>query len=148
MTTKISTGLAGYLLGTGSLRQAMASSFLRVYSGTAPATADAAIPAGAELLVEISLDGTGGGLSLATAPQGAIITKDTAQVWRGTAGKTGVATFFRWVTTGDNGEASASRLRIQGDVAVAGAELNFSSTAMTAGAIQKVDYFAVAMPSS
>lgn len=148
MTTKISTGLAGYLLGTGSLRQAMASSFLRVYSGVAPATADEAIPAGAVLLVEISLDGTGGGLNLATTPQGAVITKDTAQVWRGTAGQTGVATFFRWVTAGDSNEASAARVRIQGDVAVAGAELNFSSTAMTAGAIQKVDYFAVAMPSS
>lgn len=148
MTTKVSTGLAGYLLGTGSLRQAMASSFLRVYAGPAPDSADAAIPSNATLLVEISVDGTGGGLSLATTAQGAVITKDTSQVWRGTALATGVATFFRWVTAGDADEASATRVRIQGRVDVAGAELNFSSTAMTAGAIQKVDYFAVAMPSS
>lgn len=148
MTTKVSTGLAGYLLGTGSLRQAMASSFLRIYSGVEPESADAALPAGAVLLAEISVDGLGGGLNLATTPQGAVITKDTSEVWRGTALATGVASFFRWVVAGDSGEASASRVRVQGTVAVAGAELNFSSTAMTAGAIQKVDYFAVAMPSS
>jgi len=148
MTTKISTGLANYLLGVGSLRQAMGSSFLRVYSGPAPEKADSALPAGAVLLAEISLDGTGGGMSLSATANGALITKDPDQVWRGTAQATGIATFFRWVTAGDVGEASTTRLRVQGDVAMAGAELNFSSVAMTQGAVQKVDYFAVAMPAS
>jgi|SRR5690606_28433053 len=148
MTTKISTGLAGYLLGVGSLRQAMTGSFLQVYAGTPPSSADAALTPDAVMLVQISLDGTGGGLSLAATPTGALITKDPSQVWRGTAIATGLATFFRWVNAGDAGEASTSRIRLQGDVALAGAELNFSSVAMTQGAIQKVDYFAVAMPSS
>lgn len=148
MTTKISTGLAGYLLGTGSLRQAMASSFLRIYAGTEPEAADAALPPDAVMLVEISVDGSGTGLTMAATPQGALITKNTSEVWRGTAIETGLATYFRWVTAGDVGEASTSRVRVQGKVAVAGAELNFSSVAMTSGAIQKVDYFAVAMPSN
>lgn len=148
MTTRISTGLAGYLLGVGSLRQAMAGSFLRVYSGTPPGSANAALSPDSTLLVEISLDGAGGGLELSASSTGAVITKDPSQVWRGTAVATGVATFFRWVSPGDAGEASNTRPRVQGDVALAGGELNFSSVAMTQGAIQKVDYFAVAMPAN
>lgn len=147
MATKISTGLAAYLLGVGSLRQAMAGSFLRIYTGTEPATADSALDGSNTLLAEFSVDGTGTGLTLESVADGALITKNTGELWKATALATGVATFFRWVAPGDSGENSTARLRVQGRVAVAGAELNFSSVNFTQGAEQKVDYFAIAMPS-
>jgi hypothetical protein len=148
MTTKISTGLAGYMLATGSLRQAFASSFLRIYAGTEPATADAALPPGAILLAEISVDGAGTGLTLAATPAGSLITKNAAEVWRGDALATGVAAFFRWVIPADTGAISTALPRVQGLVALAGAELSFSSVNFVEGAVQKVDYFVVAMPAN
>lgn len=42
MALKISTGLRNYLTGEGSLRKALEDAVLKIYSGTAPATADAA----------------------------------------------------------------------------------------------------------
>lgn len=148
MTTKISTGLSGYLLATGSLRQAFASSFLRVYQGTEPATADAALPGDAILLCEISVDGEGDGLNLNTTADGTYISKSPTETWRGEALATGTPTYFRWVTGPDAGGASSVLPRIQGKVGLAGVELNFSSLNFVEGAIQKVDYFVVAMPSN
>lgn len=148
MTTKISTGLSGYMLATGSLRQAFASSFLRIYAGTEPATADGALSGNAVLLAEISVDGAGTGLNLATTSAGSLITKKETEVWQGDALVTGVAAFFRWVTAADTGAQSSVLPRVQGTVALAGSELSFSSVNFVEGAVQKVDYFVVAMPSN
>lgn len=148
MTTKISTGLSGYLLATGSLRQAFASSFIRAYQGTEPATADAALPGDAVLLGEFSVDGEGGGLNLSATADGTYISKSAEEVWRCEALATGTPTYFRWVTGPDSGGASSVLPRIQGKVGLAGVELNFSSLNFVVGAIQKVDYFVVAMPSN
>lgn len=149
MTTKITPGLSGYLLAVGSLRQALANSVIRVYSGeTPPATAAAAVPGGATLLAEFTVDGDGTGLTLAPTPNGDVISKNPDEAWRATALATGVASWFRWCLPNDTGSASSSAVRVQGSVNTAGAELNFSSVNFTVGAIQKVDYFAVAMPAS
>ena len=149
MTTKISTGLANYLLGVGSVRQALANSVLRVYSGdTPPATSDSAVPGSAVLLAEFTVDGEGGGLTLAATANGGVISKNPDEAWRATALATGVATWFRWCLPNDTGGANTTAVRLQGTVNIAGAELNFSSVNFAAGAIQKVDYFAVAMPAS
>ncbi|WP_220815692.1 hypothetical protein [Pseudomonas paralcaligenes] len=149
MTTKISTGLANYLLGVGSVRHALANSVLRVYSGdTQPTTADSAVPGGAVLLAEFTVDGEGDGLNLASTATGGVISKNPDEAWRATALANGVATWFRWCLPNDTGVASSTAVRIQGSVNTAGAELNFSSVNFTVGAIQKVDYFAVAMPAS
>ena len=148
MTTKISTGLANYLLGVGSVRQALANSVLRVYSGDAPATSDSAVPGSAVLLAEFTVDGEGDGLTLAATANGGVISKNPDEAWRATALANGVATWFRWCLPNDTGGASSTAVRLQGTVNTAGAELNFSSVNFAAGAIQKVDYFAVAMPAS
>ena len=148
MTTKISTGLAGYLLAQGSLRQALANSVIRVYSSDEPILADAALPGGAQLLAEFSVDGSGQGLTLAATAQGALITKNADEAWRATAINSGVATWFRWCLPSDAGAGSTTLPRVQGRVSLAGAELNFSSVDFAQGAIQKVDYFAVAMPAN
>lgn len=149
MTTKISTGLANYLLGVGSVRQALANSVLRVYSGdTQPTTSDSAVPGSAVLLAEFTVDGGGDGLTLAATANGGVISKNPDEAWRATALATGVATWFRWCLPNDTGGATTTAVRLQGTVNTAGAELNFSSVNFAAGAIQKVDYFAVAMPAS
>lgn len=149
MTTKISTGLANYLLGVGSVRHALANSVIRVYSGDTPATtADSAIPGGATLLAEFTVDGEGGGITLAPAATGGVISKNPDEAWRAEAIASGKPTWFRWCLPNDTGAASTTAVRIQGLAAKAGAELNFSHDTFTAGAIEKVDYFAVAMPSS
>lgn len=148
MTTKISTGMANYLLAVGSLKQAMANSMLRVYSGQEPAAADDGVPGSVELLAEFSVDGNGGGISLDATANGAVITKNPLEAWRATAINSGTAVWFRWSPSNDSGGASQSDLRIQGTVGVVGAELNFQSTQFVQGAIQKVDYFAVAMPAN
>ena len=148
MTTKISTGLANYLLGVGSVRQALANSVLRVYSGDTPAASDSAVPGSAVLLAEFTVDGEGGGLTLAATANGGVISKNPDEAWRATALATGVATWFRWCLPNDTGGATTTAVRLQGTVNTAGAELNFSSVNFAAGAIQKVDYFAVAMPAS
>lgn len=53
MSLKQSTGLRQYLLGGGCLRKAFSDAILKIYSGTAPATAD--LPATGVSLVEITL---------------------------------------------------------------------------------------------
>jgi hypothetical protein len=146
MATKISTGLAGYLLAQGGLRQALANSVIRVYSGLEPIQADSAV-AGV-LLAEFSVDGAGGGLNLETTSAGALISKSSLEAWRATAVNTGVASWFRWCLPSDAGTYSTASLRVQGAVSLVGAELNFSSVDFAQGAIQKVDYFAVAMPAN
>ncbi|SFI68902.1 hypothetical protein SAMN05216206_2751 [Pseudomonas guineae] len=148
MATKISTGLANYLLGVGSLRQAMQGAVIRVYSGQEPQAADSSLPGDAVLLAEFSVDGTGAGLSLQPTATGAVIAKNPDEAWRATAVGTGTASWFRWTQPSDAGGSGSTYLRLQGAVSVSGAELNFSSLSFAQGAIQKVDYFAVAMPAN
>lgn len=148
MATKISTGLANYLLGVGSLKQAMQGAVIRVYSGQEPQSADSGVPGDAVLLAEFSVDGTGTGLSLQPIASGAIISKNPDEAWRATAVGTGTAAWFRWALPSDAGGSGSIYVRVQGTVSVSGAELNFSSLSFAQGAIQKVDYFAVAMPAN
>ena len=148
MATRISTGLANYMLGVGSLKQAMQGGVLRVYSGSEPAAADANVPGSAVLLAEFTADGGGGGISLQPTAAGAIISKSQDESWRSIARATGIASWFRWTLPDDAGGSSGTSIRLQGSVNVSGAELNFSSLSFAQGAVQKVDYFAVALPAN
>ncbi|RYF49269.1 MAG: hypothetical protein EOO27_33935, partial [Comamonadaceae bacterium] len=78
MTTKASTGLRNHLLATGSLREALNGGFLELYSGTEPATADAAVPVGT-LLLRIYSDGTSAALNLAATAADGFIEKSTSE---------------------------------------------------------------------
>lgn len=107
---------------------------LRIYAGATPADATAAL-GGATLLVEISNDATGVGLTMnATVTSDGLIEKNSSEVWRGVAVATGTASFFRLVDPADTGTASTTAERLQGDTAMLGAILNLSSLAFTAGA--------------
>lgn len=145
MTMMISTGLAKALLDTGSFKANLSGMKLKIYAGTAPATADAAL-GGATLLVTISDNSGAGALSWETNAVGTTLSKLASQTWSGVNAASGTATFCRLELASDTGAASSTQIRVQGDVAIAGAFLNLSSTALTSGATQVVDFMSVSMP--
>jgi hypothetical protein len=145
MALKISTGLANAQLTTGGIKSALTGMLLYVYGGTEPATADTALGA-AVLLLTVSDAGGGGALTFAAAAVAGVLEKNSSQVWQGTVGVTGTATFCRLALPADGGGASTTAVRIQGDVGVVGKFLNMSSVALTASSLQKVDYLSLAQP--
>ena len=144
-----STGLSNKMLDTGSLKDILADGLIHIYASAPadiPTTADAAIdPAKHTKLLTIYGDGVSAGLNLGAASSRAI-GKDPGQTWSGTVLATGNAAFFRYVAPGDTGGASATEPRLQGRVGVAGAELNISSLALTAGQTQAVNFIAISQP--
>jgi hypothetical protein len=145
MSFKVSTGLRNYLLDTGAFKTAMDLGFLRIYKGAIPASADDSLGA-ATILVEISVDGLGTGLTFEAAAISGVIAKATAETWQGTCSDSGTATFFRFVQPADTGGAVPAELRAQGTVGTVGAELNLSSAALTVSAVQTINHFNVALP--
>jgi hypothetical protein len=146
MALKVSTGLRNHMLTVGPFKNAMDGGFLRIYSGTVPADADAAI-SGPVLLVQLSLNGLGvSGLTFEAPAVNGIISKTTAEVWQGTNVSAGTATFFRFVKGSDLHGVSTTEVRLQGSVAVVGGELNLSSVTLSNGAQQTVNHFNVALP--
>lgn len=144
-----STGLRNKVLDTGSLKSVLANGFIRVYTSTLaniPATADEAInPANHTLLLVVYGDGIAAGLNLGTSSGGSI-NKAAGETWAGTVLATGNAVWFRHVGSADTGAASITEPRLQGRVGVAGAELNISSLALTAGDTRTVNYANIALP--
>ncbi|WP_337058233.1 hypothetical protein [Pseudomonas sp. USHLN015] len=145
MSLKFSTGLRRALLAVAPLRTALNGCELRIYSGPEPASVDSAIASSNQLLLTIKTD-TGAGLTWEADAPGGVITKNLVEDWRGTINVAGTAAFFRFVLPADTGEASTSAVRIQGNVAIAGADLNFSSTAFVVGAVQRLEAYAIALP--
>ena len=145
MGMKISTGLAKGLLDTGSLSDLLSGMTLKIYGGTEPISADAALGS-ATLLCEISLDDTGDPISFEAAAVQNVLQKNSSETWKGTVQNTGVATFCRMELGSDTGNSSTSEVRIQGDVGIAGKFLNLSSTSLTASAEQVIANLAIAIP--
>lgn len=121
----------------GSLKEIFKDGVLRIYSGTAPATADAAITG--SLLCEISVDSLAfvpgsfdNGLEFGDAVLG-VIAKATGETWSGVASGNGTATHYRLVGNAtDSGSLSTTLPRIQGTVGVGTSyDLNISSTSIT-----------------
>lgn len=146
MALKASTGLRNKLLGANPLSTVLANGFIKIYSGTPPATADAAIGGGNTLLSTISVGGVGTGLTFETPAVDGILSKNAAETWQGTNAASGTATFYRHVTATDTGTLSTTESRLQGAVALAGADMNLSSVNLVAAAVQSIDYYVVALP--
>lgn len=143
MAIKASTGLRDKMLDVDSLAGVMNNGFINIYSGTAPATADAA--ATGTLLCVISVDGTGTGLTFGAANDG-ILPKHSTEVWSGTVMQTGVAGYYRHVAVGDTAAESTTAPRLQGIVGTVGADMNMTSTNLVTAAIQTLDFYTVALP--
>lgn len=146
MTVKISTGLRNKMLDTGSFKSIFAASFIKIYAGTVPADADAAI-GGATLLCTISIAGAGTGVNMDTASVAGVLSKAPAEVWSGINGASGTATFYRHVAAGDTGASSTTEARTQGTVGTVGADFNMASTALVNGVSQPIDNYVVTLPS-
>ncbi|MNX75310.1 hypothetical protein D3C86_1067770 [compost metagenome] len=146
MTAKYSTALRNYLLDGGSLKAAMADGLIKVYTGSEPASADAA--ATGTQLATYSDNSTGAGLDLGTAA-GGTIAKAPAQVWSGNAVASGTPGYFRWVLPADDGTLSSSAMRVQGKVGLVSdpsAQLALSSLTITAGAPLTIDTANITVP--
>jgi hypothetical protein len=92
---------------------------LKVYAGTVPTNANAAL-GGATLLGTLTFSNPAFGASAAGVATASAITSDTS------ADATGTATFFR-ITN------AAGTVIIQGEVGTSGCDLNLSSVAITIG---------------
>lgn len=144
---KLSTGARNALLDTGSFKATFNAHVIKIYAGAEPADADAAI-GGATLLVTISLNSTGAALTWAAAAAAGAITKNLTDVWSGVVAAGGTAAFFRMQTSADANALSTSAVRLQGNCALAGGDLNLSSLTLVAAATQTLDYGSVALPAS
>jgi hypothetical protein len=149
MAIKTSTGLAAHLAVTGSLKDAFDDGFIKVYSGAAPATADAATSG--SLLWTISVDGDGTGLTFDATPVDRALVKVEADTWGG-ATTAGTAGYWRLVAASDTGGSSTSQVRIQGTCgSTAGADLYMSSTTLSTDAAllaKTLAAFSVALPTN
>lgn len=146
MTIKTSTGLRNKMLDTGSMKSRLALGFIKIYSGTEPVNADAAVTG--TLLTTISVAGGGTGLSLAAAAADGVLAK-AAEVWSGAIVATGVAAYYRFSAVGDTGVLSTTQERVQGSVGLAGADLNLSSVSLVTNAslsAQSIDYYVLTLP--
>jgi hypothetical protein len=148
MAAKFSTGLRNAMLGSGSLKSALADGFVHVYACTPaniPASADAAITGDHTKLLTVYGDGISAGCNLGTADAGAI-GKSASESWGGTVLASGNAVFFRYVGSADTGAASTTEPRIQGLCGVSGAELNLSSLALVSGTQRQVNFASISLP--
>lgn len=80
-----------------------------------------------------------------------VLSKDANQTWSGVAVASGTAGWFRYVgAVTDSGlnDGSESQIRIDGAVATSGAQINMTSTTITAGATQTISGFDCMLPTS
>jgi hypothetical protein len=144
---RFSSGLRNGLLSTGPLKTLLANSELRLYTGPVPASVDAAI-GGSNQLICVIRNGGVTGLNFEAAAADGIIAKLATETWQGSNIATAATpvTFYRHVLPSDTDAASATAIRIQGTIAIAGADMNISNTALVNGAIQSLEAYTVALP--
>jgi len=160
MALRLSTGLRNNLLqGTGGIAGLFADGIMDIYTGTMPANADAAEPG--TLLVRVSVSSgaagsaqTGGGtagtgvgtngLDFGTAAAGSI-TKD-ASTWSGTGRADGEAGWWRFYATQVLKGTSGTAIRMDGNCAVSGGDLNMSDLTVATAATITIDTFSITLP--
>lgn len=149
MTLRLSTKLRDNLAGTTGFAATFANGVAEVYSGTQPATADAAVTG--TLLGTVTL-GSGAftpgsptnGLTFAAASGGAV---SKSGVWSFNGVAVGTAGWFRLKANAvDAGGISTVLPRLDGSVAVSGADMNLSNISIAIGAPTTIDTFTWTQP--
>jgi hypothetical protein len=90
------------------------------------------------------------GLKFGT-PAAGVMDKLAAQSWSGVAGSTGTAGWFRLegpVADSAALDSTESQIRMDGAISTSGAQLNMSSTSITASATQTITSFPITLPTS
>ncbi len=149
MTVRLSTGARTALAGTTGFGTLFANGVIEVYTGTQPATGDAAVTG--TLLGTVTLASgafTPGsptnGLTFAAAAAGAVSKSGT---WSFNGIAAGTAGWFRFKANAvDAGALSTALPRMDGSVAVSGADLNLSNIAIAIGAPNTIDTFVWTQP--
>ena len=127
-------------------KTALTAGFIKIYSGTVPASSEAALGS-AVLLVTISNNSSGTGLTFAATPVGGVLSKNAAETWSGVNAASGTATFYRFVTAADSGSASTTESRLQGTVGVTGEGINLTAgTALASAATTSIDSYGIEIP--
>jgi len=145
----------------GSFNDLFRNGIMRIFSGAQPSTSDD-VETGT-LLVEISNGGTIGdpfvsgqpeyGLNFGETAVAAILAKAPTEGWQGEAVASGTAGYFRFYPndvdnhTGADG-GGETKIRFDGAIATSGAQLNMSSTTITAGGTTTIDSVAVTLPTA
>lgn len=146
MAITLSTGLRNHLCVVGSMRDALNGKVINLYSGTPPASADAALSVGSDLLCTISVGGDGTGITFEPVAVGGVLLKNAAEEWQGSVLSNGTATYYRVSTSADSQETSTAAIRIQGTVGAIGADMNLSNPVLVASAVQSLTYFTLTQP--
>ena len=149
MAQKMSTALCNQLLDTNPLATIFASGFVVLYSGTVPATADAAATSAVRQVV-IGAPGPGTGVTFNAAAAAGVIAKNSTETWNGTVANSATITFYRVVTAADDDTADSGLIypRIQGTVGAGGADMNLADPALVAAAPFQMNYFTEAFTPS
>ena len=114
---------------------ALNSGYLRIYAGSVPADADAAL-GGATLLAELPLNATASAAASSGSATFNAITSDSS------ADATGTASFFRLFAS------NGTTVIAQGGVSTVGSQLNLSTTSIVAAAIVSCSSFVVSQAST
>jgi len=144
MALQLSTGLRNKLLDTAAFRTIFNLGFVKLYSGTVPASADATLTG--SLVLTLSNNATATGLTFASAAAGGVITKTLAEVWSGNAVATATVTHYRLVTSTDSGVLSTTDARVQGLVGLSAAEMILPVVALVNTTLYPVDTFSIGLP--
>jgi len=149
MTLRLSTGLRTNLVGSTGFASTFANGVIEIYSGTQPATADAAVTG--TLLGTVTL-GSGAftpgtstnGLTFAAASGGSVSKSGT---WSFNGIAEGTAGWFRFKGNAvDAGGVSTTLPRMDGSVAVSGGDMALSNISITIGAPNTIDTFTYTQP--
>lgn len=146
---KTSTGLAAEMMVTGSFFSVMDLCKIKVFGDTVAADANA-LETGT-LLLTITNNGTGTGLTWEPTAVGRAIVKKASETWSGVAvaGAATPATYFRIVAAGDTGALSSTEKRVQGNVGnVAGVDLFLTNPNITLSDVKTLAAFSVTLPTN
>lgn len=124
MAERLSTGFVNAVNQTGSVKATMADGVIYIYSGTQPATADAAETG--DLLMVVSVDaGTftpgsaAAGLEMGTSTDG-VLSKASGETWKGVglaaAGAGTQAGWYRWYANARTQGISTTAVRVDGAI--------------------------------
>ena len=149
MTIRLSTQLRTNLAGSTGFAATFANGIIEIYSGTQPATADAAVTG--TLLGTVTLASgaftpgvSTNGLTFAAAAAGAVAKSGT---WSFNGVAAGAAGWFRMKGNAvDTGALSTVLPRLDGSIATSGADLNLSNITIAVAAPNTIDSFTWTQP--
>jgi hypothetical protein len=149
----LSTGLRQAMLNATGFKAGLANGCLFLYTGSQPASADAAVTG--SLAVKVTLASGAFVFGTATnginfdAPVAGVINKAAAETWSGVGLINDTIGWFRFCANpADVFGVSTTLLRMDGSVGVGGADLNLGTVAARIGAPLTIDTFQWTMPSN